>query len=175
MAETLTGLTLLVRTGAEPIASAVLNGRAGRLPDTMEQIISQSLAERRLTMLLLTIFAGTARLPAAVGIYGVMCAVNRRTHETGIRTTLGASHGEIVGLVLPQDLRLIAAGLIAGLAAGFLTLRVLAKLLYGVRPGDPLTLAAVSCCWVDLPHIELVRRLTSLLRAVVIWTVLFPV
>jgi putative ABC transport system permease protein len=96
-------------------------------------------------MLLLMIFAGTALLLAAVGIYGVMSyAVSRRTHELGIRATLGASRGEIIGLVLRQGLRLVAAGMVSGLVAAFVMLRFLAKLLYGVRPADPITLAAVA-------------------------------
>jgi putative ABC transport system permease protein len=111
----------------------------------MEQIISGSLAERRFTMLLLIIFAATALLLAAVGIYGVMSyTVTRRTHELGIRTTLGASRGEIVGLVLHQGMKLAAIGMAAGLVAALALTRLMAGLLYGVRPADPATLAAVT-------------------------------
>jgi predicted permease len=154
MTEAATGLTLLTRTGPESMSllSAVRAQVAGPTRDqpvysvrTMEQIISESLAERRFAMLLLTIFAATALLLAVVGIYGVMSyAVSRRTHEIGIRATLGASRGEILGLVLRQGLRLIAAGIGTGLGAGFLVLRVMAKLLYGVQPADPSTLTAVA-------------------------------
>jgi putative ABC transport system permease protein len=111
----------------------------------MEQIISGSLAERRFTMLLLIIFAATALLLAAVGIYGVMSyTVTRRTHELGIRTTLGASRREIVGLVLRQGMKLAAIGMAAGLVAALVLTRLMAGLLYGVRPADPATLAAVT-------------------------------
>jgi ABC-type antimicrobial peptide transport system permease subunit len=112
---------------------------------TMEQIISRSLAERRFTMLMLIIFAATALLLAAVGIYGVMSyAVTRRIHELGIRAALGASRQEIVRLVLRQGMTLAAAGLGAGLVAALALTRLLAGLLYGVRPADPLTLGAVT-------------------------------
>jgi putative ABC transport system permease protein len=111
----------------------------------MEQIISGSLAERRFTMLVLIIFAATALLLAAVGIYGVMSyAVTRRTHELGIRVALGSSRGEIVGLVLRQGMRLAAIGLAGGLAAALALTRLMAGLLYGVRPADPATLLGVA-------------------------------
>jgi putative ABC transport system permease protein len=111
----------------------------------MEQIISGSFAERRFTMLLLMIFAATALLLAAVGIYGVMSyAVTRRFHELGIRTTLGASRREIVGLVLGQGMKLAAIGMGGGLVASIALTRFMAGLLYGVRPADPVTLAAVT-------------------------------
>jgi putative ABC transport system permease protein len=111
----------------------------------MEQTISGSLAERRFTMLVLIIFAATALLLAAVGIYGVMSyAVTRRTHELGIRATLGASRREIVGLVVHQGMRLAAIGLAGGLVAAFALTRFMTGLLYGVRPADPATLAAVA-------------------------------
>jgi len=110
----------------------------------MEQIIAGSLAERRFTMLLV-IFAATALLLAAVGIYGVMSyAVTRRSHELGIRAALGASRHEIVGLVLRQGMKLAAIGMAAGLLAALALTRFMAGLLYGVRPADPATLVAVT-------------------------------
>jgi putative ABC transport system permease protein len=153
LSEAVAGLTLVLRTGPEPLSmvSAVRTQVAGPTRDqpvyavrTMEQIISGSLAERRFTMLLLIIFAATALLLAAVGIYGVMSyTVTRRTHELGIRTTLGASRGEIVGLVLRQGMKLAAIGMAAGLLAAVALTRLMAGLLYGVRPADPATLGAV--------------------------------
>jgi predicted permease len=154
MSEAVAGLTLMLRTGVEPLSlvSAVRAQVAGPTQDqpiyaarTMEQIISGSLAERRFTMLLLIIFAATALLLAAVGIYGVMSyAVTRRTNELGIRAALGASRREIVGLVVRQGMRLAAIGMAAGLVAALALTRFLADLLYGVRPADPATLAAVT-------------------------------
>jgi predicted permease len=154
MTDGVTGLTLVLRTVPAPMSlvSAVRAQVAGPTRDqpvyavqTMEQIISRSLAERRFTMLVLSIFAATALLLAAVGIYGVMSyAVTRRIHELGIRAALGASRQEIVGLVLRQGMKLSAIGLVAGLAAALALTRLLAGLLYGVRPADPLTLTAVT-------------------------------
>jgi len=112
---------------------------------SMEQIISGSLAQRRFTMVLLIIFASTALVLAAVGIYGVMSyAVSRRTHELGVRIALGASRREIVRLVVRQGMMLAAIGTLAGLVAAFGLTRLMTGLLYGVRPADPATLAAVS-------------------------------
>jgi predicted permease len=154
MSGAVAGLTLALRTGAEPLSlvSAVRAQVAGPTQDqpiyavrTMEQIIANSLAERRFTMLLLIIFAAAALLLAAVGIYGVMSyAVTRRTHEIGIRAALGASRGEIVWLVVRQGMRLAAIGMAAGLVAALALTRFLAGLLYGVRPADPATLAAAT-------------------------------
>jgi predicted permease len=148
------GLTLVMRTAPEPLSlvSAVRSQVAGPTQDqpiyavqTMEQTISRSLAERRFTMLVLIIFAATALLLAAVGIYGVMSyAVTRRTHELGIRAALGASRREIARLVLRQGMRLTAIGLAGGLVAAFALTRFMAGLLYGVRPADPATLLAVT-------------------------------
>ncbi len=154
MSEGVAGLTLTLRTRVEPLSliSAVRAQVAGPTRDqpiyavqTMEQIISRSLAERRFTMLMLIIFAATALLLAAVGIYGVMSyAVTRRIHELGIRAALGASHGEIVGLVLRQGMKLAAIGMAGGLVAALALTRFMADLLYGVRPADPATLVAVT-------------------------------
>ena len=153
MTEAVAGLTMVVRTQPEPLSltSAVAAQVAGPTRDqplyavrTMEQTISRSLAERRFTMLVLIIFAGTALLLAAVGIYGVMSyAVTRQTHEIGIRAALGATRWEIVGIVLRRGMKLALMGMAAGLAAAFALTRLMAGLLYGVRPADPATLAAV--------------------------------
>lgn len=148
------GLTLMLRTGPEPLTlvSAIRKQVAGPTRDqpiyavrTMEQIISRSLAERRFTMLVLVVFAATALLLATVGIYGVMSyTVSRRTHELGIRGALGASRREIIGLVLRQGMRLVVIGMAGGLVAALALTRLMAGLLYGVRPADPVTLAAVT-------------------------------
>jgi predicted permease len=154
MSVAVAGLTLVLRTGPEPLSlvSAVRAQVAGPTQDqpiyavrSMEQIILGSLAERRFTMMVLIIFAATALLLAAVGIYGVMSyAVTRRTHELGIRAALGASRREIVGLVLRQGMKLAAIGMAAGLVAALALTRFMAGLLYGVRPADPATLGAVT-------------------------------
>jgi predicted permease len=154
MTSGVTGITLALRTGPEPLSlvSAVRAQVAGPTHDqpiyaihTMEEIISKSLAERRFTMFVLGIFATTALLLAVVGIYGVMSyAVTRRIHELGIRAALGASRQELVGLVLRQGMKLAAIGMAAGLIAALGLTRLLAGLLYGVRPADPVTLVAVT-------------------------------
>ena len=154
MSEAVAGPTLVVRTEPDPLSlvSAVRAQVAGPTLDqpiyrvrTMLQIISDSLAERRFTLLVLTIFAAVALLLAAVGIYGVMSyAVTRRTHELGIRAALGSSRREIVWLVLRQGMRLAGIGMTAGLLAAAALTRFMAGMLYGVRPADPATLAAVA-------------------------------
>ena len=154
MPEVVAGLTLALRTAPDPLSvvSAVRAQVAGPTEDqlifgvqTMEQIISDSLAERRFTMLLLIIFASTALVLAAVGIYGVMSyAVSRRTHELGVRLALGASRSEILRLVVGEGMVLAAIGTAVGLAAALGLTRLMASLLYGVRPADPATLAAAS-------------------------------
>jgi putative ABC transport system permease protein len=112
---------------------------------TMEQIITQSMAERRFTMLLLIIFASTALVLAAVGIYGVMSyAVGRRTHELGVRMALGASRQTVLTIVLRQGMTLALEGAILGLAGALMLTRFMAGLLFGVRPADPWTLIAVT-------------------------------
>jgi len=154
MTEGVAGVPIVLRTIPEPLSlvNAVRTQIAGPARDqpiysvrTMEQIISGSLAERRFTMLLLIIFAATALLLAAVGIYGVMSyAVTRRTHELGIRAALGASRREIVGLVVRQGMKVAGVGMATGLVAALALTRLMADLLYGVRPADPATLATVT-------------------------------
>jgi predicted permease len=113
-------------------------------PQTMRQIISDSLARRRFMMILLGAFAGLALLLAIVGIYGVMSyMVGLRTHEIGVRIALGARRGNILLLVLRDAGTLTAQGVALGLGAAFALTRLIAKLLYGVGPADPLTFTIV--------------------------------
>jgi putative ABC transport system permease protein len=112
---------------------------------TLQQIVDDSVWQERFFATLLAFFAGLAMLMATVGLYGVMgYTVSRRTHELGIRMALGASAGEIRGMVLLQSGRLVGAGLAIGVAAAVFLTRLIEKQLYGVKPGDPQTLLAVS-------------------------------
>ncbi|MGO9270930.1 MAG: FtsX-like permease family protein, partial [Terriglobia bacterium] len=148
------GLTMMIRTAPDPLALIPELRRAIAGPtedqpmyavETMNQIISESLEERRFTMLLLIIFASTALVLASVGIYGVMSyAVSRRTHEIGVRLALGATRGEVLLMVLREGMTLAAVGTVLGVAAAMAVTRLLASLLYGVKPADPLTLVAVA-------------------------------
>lgn len=90
-------------------------------------------------------FAGLAVLLAAIGIYGVLSyLVTQRTREIGIRMSLGASRGRVLGEVLREGMQLAVLGLAVGIAGAFAAGRVLARLLSEVKPGDPLIFAATA-------------------------------
>jgi putative ABC transport system permease protein len=109
-------------------------------PRTMEEIASDSVAERRLAAMLLGVFSALAMLLAAVGLYGVMSyAVTQRTHELGIRMALGAQRSDLFRLVLGQGMTLTFIGLAAGLAGAWWLTRFLEAQLFGVSSTDPLT------------------------------------
>src|SRR5467141_3261594 len=112
---------------------------------TMEDVLSASLGDYRFYMELLGIFAGVAVLLAAVGIYGVMSySVSERTHEIGIRMALGARPGDVLGLVAKLGLKLTSIGVAIGVALAFCVTRLISTFLFGVKPTDPLTYAAVA-------------------------------
>jgi putative ABC transport system permease protein len=112
---------------------------------TMEDVLSASLGDYRFYMELLGIFAGLAVLLAAVGIYGVMSySVSERTHEIGIRMALGARPGDVLGLVTKLGLMLTSIGVAMGVALAFGVTRLISTFLFGVKPTDPLTYAAVA-------------------------------
>ncbi len=114
-------------------------------PRELSEVVTDSSSQQRFLALLLGLFAGLALVLAAVGIYGVIAySVVQRTHELGIRVALGAGTRELLGMVLREGMGLAAAGVIAGLIGAWGLNRFLATLLYGVRPDDPLTFAAVS-------------------------------
>ncbi len=112
---------------------------------TMEEVRSASVAPQRFNALLFGIFAGLALLLAAVGIYGVTAySVTQRTHEIGIRMTLGARPYDVLKMVVGQGARLALAGVLAGLAGALVFTRLMGTLLYGVSATDPLTFAGVA-------------------------------
>ena len=111
----------------------------------MTKLVAESVARRRFNALLTGLFAAVALLLAAVGIFGVLnYTVTQRTQEIGLRVALGAQTRDVLRLVLGQGVRLILFGLALGLAASFALTRVLAGMLFGVKPTDPLTFVAVS-------------------------------
>jgi putative ABC transport system permease protein len=96
-------------------------------------------------MLLLAIFAGVALVLAAVGIYGVMSySVAQQTREIGIRMALGAQRGDVLKMTVMEGLKLVALGLVIGLAAAFVLTRVMASLLFGISATDPVTFITIS-------------------------------
>jgi putative ABC transport system permease protein len=148
------GVQVLVRTAVPPmsLAGAVrkeMRGWNQRMIigefDSLENMLSDSVAVPRFYMLLVTGFALLALIVSAIGVYGTVdYAVSRRTHEIGIRMALGAKHGDVLAMVLGQGLGLTAAGVGLGLLGAWASTRVLEKLLFGVRPADGVAFACGS-------------------------------
>jgi putative ABC transport system permease protein len=111
----------------------------------MDQVLADSIAGRRFSMLVMVAFGLCAMLLAAIGIYGVISySVAQRTAEFGIRLALGAQTWHILGLVIGGGVGWIALGLLLGLGSGFALTRYLASLLFGVSPRDPATYLAAA-------------------------------
>ncbi len=145
---------LVVKTGSDPLRLAEAVRSAIRAVDadlpvtaiqTMDQIVGQSVADRRFNMLLLAVFAGLAVVLAAVGIYALMAhSVSQRTRELGIRIALGARTPDVYTLVVKEGLVLSLLGVSIGAAGAFWITRLLASELYGVTATDPATFATVA-------------------------------
>ncbi|HVT59563.1 MAG TPA: FtsX-like permease family protein [Thermoanaerobaculia bacterium] len=112
---------------------------------TMEELLDTALSPSRFNLLLLGFFASAALGLAALGLYGVVSySVRQRTHEVGVRIALGAGRWQVLRQVVGEGMLLTAGGLALGLAGSLALTRVLAGLLFDVRPNDPWVLTAVS-------------------------------
>jgi len=108
---------------------------------TMADVVDESLVQERFIAQTASAFSLVALMLACIGLYGVMSnAVTRRTNEIGIRMALGAKSRDVVTLVMREVLLLVGVGAVIGLVAAFATMRLVANLLFGVQPSDPLTI-----------------------------------
>jgi putative ABC transport system permease protein len=112
---------------------------------TMNQLVRDSVATRRITLVLLGLFSALALILAAIGIYGVISySVAQRTQEIGIRTALGAQRGDLMRMILKQGLRTALLGVGIGLGAALVLAQLIKSMLFGVGAADPLTFVAVA-------------------------------
>jgi putative ABC transport system permease protein len=147
-------MSLAVRANTEPttLISAMRNAVREIDPaqpvfnvKTMEAVVADSVSDRRLNMLLLGIFAAVALTLSVIGIYSVMSyTVSQHTREIGIRMALGARSTDVLKLVVGHGMGLTSVGIVIGVAGAFGLTRLMATLLYGVKPTDPLTFTVVS-------------------------------
>jgi putative ABC transport system permease protein len=165
-------MSVAIRTGGDPLLLAKPAQAALALTDpdvplfqlrSMEQLRAASITQPRLYALLLAVFALVAITLAAVGLYGVLAqTVAQRERELGVRMALGATARDVVVMVVKQATRLAAVGVVVGLAGGLAATRILATLLFGVKPFDPGTFVTVG---VGLFVIALVASLVPARRA----------
>ena len=146
-------VTFAIRTTSDPLDVAMAVRQAVQQVDndqpviqlrTMQEVISESIWRQRISASVLGVFAAIALLLAAVGIYSLIAySISRRTHEFGIRSALGATRRDVLGLVLRQGLRLTLMGLVAGIILSLGLTRTLRSLLFGVTSTDLVTFAGV--------------------------------
>jgi predicted permease len=149
-----TGMDVVVRTSGDPLASAGALRAASRQFDpnqvlfefkSLDELVAGTVASQRFAMILLAIFAGLALVLSSVGVYGVLSyLVSQRTREIGVRVALGAQRRDVLRLILGDGARLTFFGIAIGLCASLGLTRLLAKILFGVRTTDPVTLTAVT-------------------------------
>lgn len=174
-------VSIVVRTAQPPLTlshavESAVHDADPNLPighiQSMEQILSTSLAFQRFSMILMSIFAALALILAAIGTYGVMAySIAQRTHEIGIRMALGARPRDVLRMVVGQGMTLAAIGLAIGIAGALAATRLLASQLYGVTASDPailvivaalLAIVALFACWIPARRAARVDPLVAL-------------
>jgi putative ABC transport system permease protein len=148
------GMDLLVKSRADPAALTSSIRAAVQSIDkdqplfaisTMKELVSNSLATRRITLVLLGLFSGLALILGAIGIYGVISySVAQRTHEIGIRAALGAQRRDVLRLVMSAGAKIVLFGIVFGIVGALALTRMMASLLFEVQPADLATFAAVT-------------------------------
>jgi ABC-type antimicrobial peptide transport system permease subunit len=112
---------------------------------SLEEIVADSLADRRFTMILLGVFAALALLLSSLGIYGVISyVVGERTHEIGIRMALGAQRSHVLQLMLGEGMKMALLGVAIGIAAALGLTQLMTKMIFGISATDPVTFCAVA-------------------------------
>jgi putative ABC transport system permease protein len=147
-------MTVVVRSSSNPagMVSAVTNAiqdEDNTIPVrdvfTMQELVTNSLSSQRFSLLLLGAFALLALALAAIGIYSVLSySVRRRVQEIGIRLALGATLSDVLRMIILEGLRPTLLGVSIGIAGALGLARVMANLVYGVKPTDPLTFLSVA-------------------------------
>lgn len=147
-------MSLLMRTAGEPdrVANAVrgvILSLDGQQPvsnvQSMEQLISNSIAPTKLYSLMMGIMGGVALLLALIGIYSIVSySVAQRTHEIGVRMALGAKPFDVLKLLVGQGMSLVVSGIVVGLLLALILTRVMASLLFGITATDPMTFLGVA-------------------------------
>jgi putative ABC transport system permease protein len=179
--QTWASMAVVVRTNVEPERLQVPIQKAiwGVNPlapisrvKTMNSILDEQVSHSRFTTLLLGIFSALALILASIGIYGVMSyAVSLRRHELGVRKALGAQKIDLIRLIVSQGMKLALLGVVLGVAGAFGLTRLLATLLYGISPTDPLTFSGVVllvlivtflACWIPAHRAAKVNPIIAL-------------
>jgi putative ABC transport system permease protein len=171
----------IARTAGDPatLAAAMrreINAVDAGLPvysaRTMNEVIAESVAQRKFSMILLTAFAAIALLLAAIGLYGVLSyAVTQRTQEIGVRMALGADRRDVLLMVIGRGMKFTLVGAGAGLVASLALTRFMKGMLFGVTASDPLTFATVAAlllavawlaCWIPARRATQIDPLAAL-------------
>lgn len=149
------GAELVVRTTLPPdvLAKSVMTTLRALNPGqpatefrSLDALVDHAVSPRRFFVVLVGAFAGLGLLLACLGIYGVISySVTRQTQEIGIRMALGSSRARVQLGVIASTMRLVVVGIAAGVVASFFVAQLIASLLFGTKPFDPLTFAAMTC------------------------------
>jgi ABC-type antimicrobial peptide transport system permease subunit len=172
---------MVVRTGGDPAQMAGAARQAVREVDRslpafsitpLADVVSETVADRRFSMLLLGLFALVALFLAAVGLYGVVAyTVTQRTQEIGLRMAIGAEPGQVLRMIIGGGMKLAAIGVAVGIAGALALANLVASMLYGVTPFDPASYAgtagvllavAALACWLPARRAMRVDPLVAL-------------